>query len=111
MQQLLPRLVQLAEVGGPGLAAKAVHHGAVGGVDQLDDGFAQSGLTAAGLPHQSQGLAPVDVQVYVIDRLDVIGHLVEKAAADGEEGFDAPQLQQNFFFLTHRDAASSLGPE
>ena len=36
---------------------------------QLQDGPAQRGLAAAGLPHQAQGLAPPDEQGHVLHRL------------------------------------------
>ena len=111
VQDLFLLLAQVPQVFFPAvMGTEIVHHGSIGGLDQLDDGFTQGGLSAAGFPHQAQGLAPVDVQVHVVDRLDVVGHLVEKAAAHGEKGLHTAQLQQHFLRFTHMAAASSLRP-
>ena len=73
-----------------------IHHGAVSGVDQLDDRFSEGGFSAARLPYQPERFSPVDVEVDVVDRLNMVCYLVEKTAADWEEGFYAPQFKQDF---------------
>ena len=91
------------------LGAEIVHHRSISSLDQLDDGFAQCGLTAAGLPYQPQSLPLVDVQVHVVDRLHMVPDLVEKPAPNWEKGLHPPQLQQHFF-LAHTASTSSLCP-
>ena len=91
------------------LGAEIVHHRSISSLDQLDDGFAQCGLTAAGLPYQPQSLPLVDVQVHVVDRLHMVPDLVEKTAPNWEKGLHPPQLQQHFF-LAHTASTSSLCP-
>ena len=75
------------------------------GREQLGDGEEQSGLAAAGLAHDPQELARLDLQVHMIDGADVrsLGNVVHRETADLEQ-WAAPIAK-----LACHDASSPAG--
>ena len=88
--------------GGPGILSlengfAAVLDAAGGGGVELENGSAQGGLAAAGLTHQTQGLAPADKEGHVLHRLDA-GPV---NALDRKVFFQVVHLNQDVILLTH----------
>ena len=98
----LPGIVQLLPAQFPQVSVavlKLILHAALGDGHQLQNGFAQGGFAAAGLPNQAQGLSPVNVQVDVVHGLDVAHRAFHQALFNGEIGFGASNFQKDLFLL------------
>jgi hypothetical protein len=81
-----------------------------GGLDEPEDGPAQGGLAAAGLPHQAVRRPAVDGQVDAVHGLDVPDRPVEEQAAlDREVHLEAAHLQQRVPGGGHRVAPEVVG--
>ena len=80
-----------------------VFHAALRNRDKLQNGFAQGGLSAAGLAYKAQGLTPVDIQIDIIHRLDVANRTLHQALFNWKVGFGTANLQKDllFFFIFH----------
>ena len=63
------------------------------GLVQVEDGAAHGGLAAAGLTHQTQSLAPLDGEGYIVHRLEGLG--AEEAHVDVEILLQVAYIQQH----------------